>query len=133
MKIYFHGATGDVTGSAYHMKTKHASVLVDCGLFQGGKEERAKNRQRAKLESGRLDAVVLTHAHLDHIGRLPLLTRKEYHGPIYATQPTFDVARLILRDSFFSKKQILTVKTGKEHAQVKHRSNRCMRKKTCFV
>ncbi|HQU31513.1 MAG: MBL fold metallo-hydrolase [Planctomycetia bacterium] len=104
MKIYFHGATGDVTGSAYHMKTKHASVLVDCGLFQGGKEERAKNRQRAKLESGRLDAVVLTHAHLDHIGRLPLLTRKEYHGPIYATQPTFDVARLILRDSFFLQK-----------------------------
>ena len=52
MKIYFHGATGDVTGSAYHVKTKHASVLIDCGLFQGGKEERAKNRQRARLESG---------------------------------------------------------------------------------
>lgn len=104
MKIYFHGATGDVTGSAYHVKTKHASVLVDCGLFQGGKEERAKNRQRAKLESGKLDAVVLTHAHLDHIGRLPLLTQHDYEGPIYATQATLDVARLILRDSYFLQK-----------------------------
>jgi metallo-beta-lactamase family protein len=56
MKIYFHGATGDVTGSAYHVKTKHASVLVDCGLFQGGKESRAKNRYPAKLEGGKLDA-----------------------------------------------------------------------------
>jgi metallo-beta-lactamase family protein len=50
MKIHFHGATGDVTGSAYHVKTKRASVLLDCGLFQGGKESRAKNRYRAKLE-----------------------------------------------------------------------------------
>ena len=56
MKIHFHGATGDVTGSAYHVVTKHASVLVDCGLFQGGKEEKAKNRSRAKLEGGKLDA-----------------------------------------------------------------------------
>lgn len=104
MKIYFHGATGDVTGSAYHVKTKHASVLVDCGLFQGDKKERAKNRQRARLESGRLDAVVLTHAHLDHVGRLPLLTQRGYQGPIYATQATFDVARLILRDAFYLQK-----------------------------
>lgn len=104
MKIYFHGATGDVTGSAYHVKTKHASVLVDCGLFQGGKEDRVKNRQRAKLESGNLDAVVLTHAHLDHVGRLPLLTQRDYDGPIYATQATFDVARLILRDSYYLQK-----------------------------
>jgi hypothetical protein len=55
MKIYFHGATGDVTGSAYQVKTKRASVLVDCGLYQGGKETRAKNRQRTKLEGGGLE------------------------------------------------------------------------------
>jgi metallo-beta-lactamase family protein len=100
VKIYFHGATGDVTGSAYHVKTKRASVLVDCGLYQGGKEARAKNRRRAKLEGGRLDAVVLSHAHLDHVGRLPLLTKAGYQGPIYATQATIDVATLILRDAF---------------------------------
>lgn len=104
MKIYFHGATGDVTGSAYHVKTKHASVLVDCGLYQGGKETRAKNRQRAKLEGGRLDAVVLSHAHLDHVGRLPLLTKHDYQGPIYTTQATIDVATLILRDALYLQK-----------------------------
>jgi len=99
MKIHFHGATGDVTGSAYHIVTKHASILVDCGLFQGGRKEKAKNRREAKLEGGKLDAVLLTHGHLDHVGRLPILTRRGYEGPIFATQPTIDIATLILSDS----------------------------------
>jgi len=104
MKIQFHGATGDVTGSAYHVTTKDASILVDCGMFQGGRKEKAKNRSAAKLEGGHLDAVVLTHGHLDHVGRLPILTRKGYEGPIYATQPTFDIATLILKDSLSLQK-----------------------------
>lgn len=107
MKIHFHGATGDVTGSAYHVVTKDASILVDCGLFQGGKEEKAKNRRKARLEGGRLDAVVLSHGHLDHIGRLPLLTRKGYDRPIYATRATIDLATLILKDSLSLQKQDL--------------------------
>jgi len=85
MKIQFHGATGDVTGSAYHVMTRHASILVDCGLFQGGRTQKGKNRSAAKLEGGKLDAVVLTHGHLDHVGRLPILTRKGYEGPIFGT------------------------------------------------
>ena len=104
MKIHFHGATGDVTGSSYHVVTKHASLLVDCGLFQGGKKEKAKNRRKAELEGGRLDAVILSHGHLDHVGRLPLLTKKGYEGPIFATQPTIDLATLILRDSLSLQK-----------------------------
>jgi len=104
MKIHFHGATGDVTGSAYHVVTRHASVLVDCGMFQGGRKEKAKNRRPDKLEGGKLDAVLLTHGHLDHVGRLPLLTKHGYEGPIYATQPTFDIARLILKDSTMLQK-----------------------------
>ena len=107
MKIHFHGATGDVTGSAYHVVTKDASILVDCGLFQGGKEEKAKNRRKAQLEGGKLDAVILTHGHLDHVGRLPLLTRKGYDGPIYATRATIDLATLILKDSLSIQKQDL--------------------------
>jgi metallo-beta-lactamase family protein len=107
MKIYFHGATGDVTGSAYHVVTKHASVLIDCGLFQGRKTERQKNRRKAKLEGGRLDAVLLTHGHLDHVGRLPLLTRNGYEGPIFATRATIELATLILRDSLSLQKQDL--------------------------
>src|SRR5215471_20186231 len=99
MKIHFHGATGDVTGSAYHIVTKHASILIDCGMFQGGKAEKEKNRRNAKLEGGKLDAVLLTHGHLDHVGRLPLLTHNGYEGPIFATQPTIDIATLILKDS----------------------------------
>ena len=107
MKIYFHGAAGDVTGSAYHVVTKDASILVDCGFFQGRKDESNKNRRDKKLEGGKLDAVVLTHGHLDHIGRLPLLTRKDYKGPIFATSPTLDIATLILKDSLSLQKQDL--------------------------
>src|SRR3954471_8745188 len=104
MKIQFHGATGDVTGSAYHVTTKDASILVDCGMFQGGRKEKAKNRNAAKLEGGRVDAVVLTHGHLDHVGRLPILTRKGFEGPIFATQPTIDIATLVLKDSLMLTK-----------------------------
>src|SRR6185436_17915998 len=107
MKIRFHGAAGDVTGSAYHVVTDQASILVDCGFFQGRKEESAKNRRKAKPDGGKLDAVILTHGHLDHIGRLPLLTRKGYKGPIYATRPTLDIATLILKDSLRLQKQDL--------------------------
>ena len=117
MRVYFHGAAGDVTGSAYHVVTDKASVLVDCGFFQGRKEESAKNRRKAQLEGGHLDAVVLTHGHLDHIGRLPLLTRNGYKGPIYATRPTLDIATLILKDSLALQKQDLKRQNQKRSRQ----------------
>ena len=117
MKLHFHGAAGDVTGSAYHVVTKDASILVDCGFFQGRKEESAKNRRKANLESGRLDAVLLTHGHLDHIGRLPLLTRNGYKGPVYATRPTIDIATLILKDSLSLQKQDLKRENQKRARQ----------------
>jgi metallo-beta-lactamase family protein len=107
MKIYFHGATVDVTRSAYHVVTKHASVLVDCGMFQGGKQEAAKSRRLTKLEGGKLDTVLLTHGHLDHVGRLPLLTKAGYEGPIYSTGATIDLATLILKDGLSLQKQDL--------------------------
>ena len=99
MKITVLGAGGgEVTGSAYLVQTASANVLVDCGFFQGaGKIE---NFNRIPRDEGmrKLDAVVLTHAHLDHTGRLPLLTKAGYDGPIYGTGATFDLADLILRD-----------------------------------
>jgi metallo-beta-lactamase family protein len=107
MRIRFLGAAGDVTGSAYHVITNDASILVDCGFFQGRKEESAKNRRTKQIEGGKLDAVVLTHGHLDHVGRLPLLTRNGYKGPVYATRPTLDLATLILKDSLGLQKQDL--------------------------
>ena len=75
MRIRFLGAAGDVTGSAYHVITKDASILVDCGFFQGRKQESVKNRRKDQIEGGKLDAVVLTHGHLDHIGRHPRRSR----------------------------------------------------------
>ena len=102
MKIQLLGASGgEVTGSAYLLHTERATVLVDCGLFQGSKKLENSNRLPARGAMQKLDAVVLTHAHLDHTGRLPLLTRFDYRGPIHATQATIEVAELILRDSAF--------------------------------
>jgi metallo-beta-lactamase family protein len=100
MKVTIHGAGGgEVTGSAYHVQTREANVLVDLGLFQGSRKSENYNHLPKKGAFDKLDAVVLTHAHLDHTGRLPLLSRAGYQGPIHATPATIDLADLILRDS----------------------------------
>lgn len=100
MKITVLGAGGgEVTGSAYLVKTGGARVLVDFGMFQGGGRADDLNRVPADLPLDRLDAVLLTHAHLDHVGRLPLLARGGYGGPVRCTPATIDLAGLILRDS----------------------------------
>jgi metallo-beta-lactamase family protein len=99
MKIKVIGAAGgEVTGSAYIVETSQARVLVDCGLFQGGKQAEALNRPPADPEQ-KLDAVLITHGHLDHTGRLPLLAKLGYDGPVFATPATIEMSALILRDS----------------------------------
>jgi metallo-beta-lactamase family protein len=99
MKITLYGAAGSVTGSAYYVQTRFTNFLVDFGVFQGGREAESLNRKLPPFVVPKLDAVVLTHAHLDHIGRLPLLVRNGYGNPIYATQATIEVAKLVLEDS----------------------------------
>lgn len=99
MKLHFHGAAGDVTGAAFQLTTRDASVLVDCGLYQGGRQAVAKNHNVPTLARRHVDAVVVSHAHLDHIGRLPLLTKRGYKGPIFGTKQTFELGRLIMRDA----------------------------------
>jgi metallo-beta-lactamase family protein len=99
MKITIVGAAGgEVTGSAYYVQTKRASVLVDCGLFQGGKKSEALNRPPTGPKQ-KLDAVLITHGHLDHTGRLPLLARRGHGPPVFATPATIEMTALILRDS----------------------------------
>ncbi|MGD9789442.1 MAG: MBL fold metallo-hydrolase RNA specificity domain-containing protein [Phycisphaerales bacterium] len=88
---------GEVTGSSTLLETGRARVLIDFGLFQGGPGQDAKNRRRHDFS--RLDAVVLTHAHVDHSGRLPLLSSYGYTGPIWCTPETIDLCRVMLRDS----------------------------------
>ena len=101
VQLAVHGAAGCVTGACYRLMTPAGSLLVDCGLFQGSKKLENGNRLPSRGALQELDAVVLTHAHLDHTGRLPLLTHFDYKGPIHATQATIEVTELILRDSAF--------------------------------
>ncbi len=91
-------AGGEVTGSAYLVETGNSRLLVDCGLFQGGRKAESLNRSPVRANA-RLDAVLLTHAHLDHTGRLPLITKLGYQGPIYATPATVEMSTLILKDA----------------------------------
>jgi metallo-beta-lactamase family protein len=99
MKIKPIGAAGgEVTGSAYLIRTKKACILVDAGMFQGGRQSEAKNRLPQGAQPREIEAVLLTHGHLDHTGRLPLLIRHGFRGSVYATGATIDLAEIILKD-----------------------------------
>src|SRR5208337_260092 len=104
--IQFLGAAGTVTGSKHLINTTYDSsgkqgfqVLIDCGLFQGQKEWRERNWQDTPVPAREIDAVILTHAHLDHCGWIPRLVKEGFRGPIYATPPTIDLCGIILPDS----------------------------------
>jgi metallo-beta-lactamase family protein len=98
-RLTFLGGAGTVTGSKYLVEFPRARLLVDCGLFQGFKQLRLRNWEPFPVEPRTIDAVVLTHAHLDHTGYLPLLARNGFRGPVYCTPPTEDLSGLILPDS----------------------------------
>jgi metallo-beta-lactamase family protein len=97
--LIFLGATGTVTGSRFLVETDDARVLIDCGLYQGVKELRLRNWAPFPVEPSSLDAVVLTHAHVDHCGYLPRLVREGFRGSVFATRGTTELARIVLPDS----------------------------------
>jgi metallo-beta-lactamase family protein len=97
--LRFLGAAGGVTGSQFLLTMGEQRVLVDCGLFQGGMEEIARNRMAFSYAADDVHAVLLTHAHNDHVGRLPALVKAGYRGPVFATDATTDLAEIVLADS----------------------------------
>jgi metallo-beta-lactamase family protein len=97
--IEFLGGAGTVTGSKFLLHLNARKILVDCGLFQGLKELRLQNWSPFPVPPKEIDAVLLTHAHLDHCGYLPILVREGFRGPIYATAPTRELSKVILIDS----------------------------------
>ncbi|MAM70659.1 MAG: MBL fold metallo-hydrolase [Gammaproteobacteria bacterium] len=99
MKIHFLGGAETVTGSKYLVKTQSTTVLIDCGLFQGYKWLRDRNWDDPLFDVGTLDAVILTHAHLDHSGYIPVLYKKGYRNPVYTHHATKDLCNILLPDS----------------------------------
>jgi metallo-beta-lactamase family protein len=99
MKITFLGAAGTVTGSKYLIEYHEFKVLVDCGLFQGLKELRLRNWDKFPLVASEINAVVLTHAHIDHSGYLPILMKRGFKGPIFSTPGTRDLCSILLPDA----------------------------------
>jgi metallo-beta-lactamase family protein len=98
-KLTFWGAAGQVTGSMHLLEAAGARVLLDAGLFQGRRAEAATLNANLPFDPRRIDSIVVSHAHIDHIGRLPLLVRHGYHGPIYATPATRDLCAVMLPDA----------------------------------
>jgi metallo-beta-lactamase family protein len=99
MKLKFFGAAKEVTGSCYSLATKEEKILIDCGMFQGGKDMERINYENFNFNPGEYNALILTHAHLDHCGRIPKLLKFGFRGKIFATDATKDLAFIIMMDS----------------------------------
>lgn len=99
MRISFHGAAGEVTGSLHLVEAAGKRVLLDCGMIQGSPEAEARNADAFPLEPSALDALIVSHAHIDHIGRIPLLVKRGFDGPIYAQKATADLMPIMLLDA----------------------------------
>src|SRR3978361_1075731 len=99
MKLTFQGAAGVVTGSMHVVEVDGKCYLLDCGMFQGRRKEADGRNRDFLFPASSIEAVVLSHAHIDHSGRLPLLVKNGFRGPIYATPATVDLCHAMLRDT----------------------------------
>ncbi|MFR9143320.1 MAG: MBL fold metallo-hydrolase, partial [Lentihominibacter sp.] len=99
MKIQFCGASTGVTGSCHLITTENHKILLDCGQFQGGKAQEALNYEEFPFDPAQIDYMILSHAHIDHCGRIPLLVKRGFKGKIYCTDATADLLDVMLKDS----------------------------------
>lgn len=99
MELQFYGATARVTGTCHILRTGEYTLLLDCGLIQGSPEEESLNRDPFPFDPAAIDAVVLSHGHIDHSGRLPLLVKRGFRGPVFTQHATIDLSRVLLLDS----------------------------------
>ena len=110
MRVSFHGAAREVTGSCYLVETDQTRVMIDCGMFQGSVFADAKNYRDVGFDPSTVDAGLITHAHLDHIGRLPKIANNGFKGPLFATGPTTELANIVLDDA----EQVMTEDARRE-------------------
>jgi Cft2 family RNA processing exonuclease len=127
--LHFLGAAGTVTGSQYLLETDRARVVIDCGMFQGRPDERVRNLVPLAYDPTSIDAMLLTHAHLDHCGLIPHVVKEGYGGPIYATAGTIELAALVLLDSGrlqeeFAKREMRWEKRHRDRAVEDDRKER---------
>lgn len=116
VKLEFYGAAGEVTGSCHILEAGGRKVLLDCGLIQGGRRDEERNRDPFPFDASGIDAVVLSHAHLDHCGRLPLLVKRGFRGSVYAQEASCELAAILLADAARLEErdaEYLSRKTGK--------------------
>ncbi len=99
MHVEFHGAAGEVTGSCHLISVGKHRVLLDCGMVQGSRKDEARNAEPFPFDPASIDAVVLSHAHIDHSGRIPFLVKSGFTGPIYTQKASRDLCRIMLRDA----------------------------------
>jgi len=99
MRVRFHGAAGEVTGSMHEVEVAGKRVLLDCGMIQGDRHAEARNLDAFPLDPARLDALIVSHAHIDHIGRVPLLVKRGFAGPIFAQRATTELMPIMLLDA----------------------------------
>lgn len=123
MKISFHGADRSVTGSCHMLQSSGKRILVDCGLYQGGRESDEENSEPFGFEPSTIDYLLLTHAHLDHCGRIPLLYKRGFRGEIITTAASRELAKLVLLDSAHLQEEdakYLAKKAAKHSGDRKH-------------
>ena len=123
MQLTFLGAAGEVTGSSYLVETGNDRFLVDCGMFQGGRNADRKNRSALNFDPQSIDFVLLTHAHIDHSGLLPRLSTLGFRGPVYTTAATIDLLKVMLKDSAYIQEKEIEWQNKRTHRR-KHTLHR---------